>query len=56
MVKDEIIKKNNIEQLDRKVLNELIDMIYIIDKTNIKIEFKNRRNSKRRYKNATKRC
>lgn len=41
MVKDEIIKKNDIEQLDRKVLNELIDMIYIIDKNNIKIEFKN---------------
>ena len=41
MVKDEIIKKINIEQLDRKVLNELIDMIYIIDKNNIKIEFKN---------------
>ena len=40
MVKDEIIKKINIEQLDRKVLNELIDMIYIIDKNNIKIEFK----------------
>ena len=32
MVNDEIIKKINIEQLDRKVLNELIDMIYIIDK------------------------
>ena len=41
MVKDEIIKKINIEQLDRKVINELIDMIYIIDKNNIKIEFKN---------------
>ena len=41
MVKDEIIKKNDIEQLDRKILNELIDMIYIIDKNNIKIEFKN---------------
>lgn len=41
MVNDEIIKKINIEQLDRKVLNELIDMIYIIDKNNIKIEFKN---------------
>ena len=41
MVKDEIIKKINIEKLDRKVLNELIDMIYIIDKNNIKIEFKN---------------
>ena len=40
MVKDEIIKKINIEQLDRKVLNELIDMIYINDKNNIKIEFK----------------
>ena len=40
MVNDEIIKKINIEQLDRKVLNELIDMIYIIDKNNIKIEFK----------------
>ena len=40
MVKDEIIKKINIEQLDRKMLNELIDMIYIIDKNNIKIEFK----------------
>ena len=41
MVKDEIIKKINIEQLDRKVLNELIDMIYVIDKNNVKIEFKN---------------
>ena len=41
MVKDEIIKKINIEQLDRKVLNVLIDMIYIIDKNDIKIEFKN---------------
>ena len=40
MVKDEIIKKINIEQLDRKILNELIDMIYINDKNNIKIEFK----------------
>ena len=40
-IKDEIIKKINIEQLDRKTLNELIDMIYIIDKNNIKIEFKN---------------
>ena len=29
------------EQLDRKILNELVDMIYIIDKNNIKIEFKN---------------
>lgn len=41
MLKDEIIKKFNIEQLDRKKLNELIDMIYITDKNNIKIEFKN---------------
>ena len=41
LVKNEIIKKINIEQLDRKILNELIDMIYIIDKNNIKIEFKN---------------
>ena len=40
MVKDEIIKKINIEKLDRKVLNELIDMIYIIDKNSIKIELK----------------
>ena len=40
MVKDELIKNFDIEQLDRKVLNELIDMIYIIDKNNIKIEFK----------------
>ena len=40
-VKDEIIKKINIEQLDRKVLNELIDMIYVIDKNNVKIEFEN---------------
>ena len=39
MIKDEIIKKINIEKLDRKILNELIDMIYIIDKNNIKIEF-----------------
>ena len=41
MAKDEIIKKNDIEQLDRKTLNELIDMIYIIDKNIIKIELKN---------------
>ena len=41
MVNDEIIKKINIEQLDRKVLNELIDMIYIIDKNNVKVELKN---------------
>ena len=41
MVKDKIIKNVNIEQLDRKTLNELIDMIYIIDKDNIKIELKN---------------
>ena len=41
LVKNEIIKKINIEQLDRKILNELIDMIYIIDRNNIKIEFKN---------------
>ena len=41
MVKDKIIKNVNIELLDRKTLNELIDMIYIIDKNNIKIEFKN---------------
>ena len=41
MVKDEMVKKINIEQLDRKILNELIDLIYIIDKNNIKIEFKN---------------
>lgn len=41
MVKDEIIKKINIDKLDRKTLNKLIDMIYIIDKNNIKIEFKN---------------
>ena len=37
MVKDEIIKKISIEQLDRKILNELIDLIYIIYKNNIKI-------------------
>lgn len=41
MVKDEIIKKISIEQLDRKILNEIIYMIYILDKDNIKIEFKN---------------
>ena len=41
MVKSEIIKRINIEKLDRKILNELIDMIYVIDKNNIKIEFKN---------------
>ena len=40
MVKDEIIKTISIEQLDRKILNELIDTIYIIDKSIIKIEFK----------------
>lgn len=32
MVKDELIKKINIKQLDRKIVNELIDMIYITDK------------------------
>ena len=41
MVKDEIIKNFDIEELNRKILNELIDMIYIIDKSNIKIVFKN---------------
>lgn len=41
MVKDEIIKKINIEQLDRKTLNELIDMIYVMDKNNIEIKYKN---------------
>ena len=41
VVKDEITKKINIERLNRKTLNELVDMIYIIDKNNIKIEFKN---------------
>lgn len=41
MVKDEIIKKISIEKLDRKTLNKLIDMVYITDKNNIKIEFKN---------------
>ena len=40
-VKDEIMKNYDIEQLDRKTLNELIDMIYIIDKNNIKIGLKN---------------
>ena len=40
-VKDEINERFNIEQLDRKILNELIDMIYVIDKNNIRIEFKN---------------
>ena len=40
MAKDEIIKTISIEQLDRKILNELIDMIYITDKNNIKIDFK----------------
>ena len=40
MVKDEIIKTISIEQLDRKILNELIDMIYITDKNNLKIDFK----------------
>lgn len=40
MVKDEITKKLNIEQLDRKILNGIIHMIYIIDNDNIKIEFK----------------
>lgn len=39
-VKDEINKRFNIEQLDRKTLKELIDMIYVIDKNNIKIEYK----------------
>lgn len=36
-VKDEIMKNYDIEQLDRKTLNELIDMIYVIDKNKIKI-------------------
>lgn len=40
-VKDEIMKNYDIEQLDRKTLNELIDMIYVIDKNNIKIGLKN---------------
>ena len=37
----ELCECNIIEQLDRKTLNELIYMIYVIDKNNIKIEFKN---------------
>lgn len=41
IVKDEIIKKIDIEELDRKILNELIEMIYVIDKNKIKIKFKN---------------
>lgn len=40
IVKDEIIKKFDIEKLNRKILNELIDMIYVIDKNNIIIEYK----------------
>lgn len=40
MIRVEIIKNFGIEQLDRKTLNELIDMIYVVDKNNIKIEFK----------------
>ena len=35
------MKNYDIEQLDRKTLNELIDMIYVIDKNNIKIGLKN---------------
>ena len=42
IVKDEIIKKINIEQLDRKTLNGLIDMIYIIDKILQKLNLKSR--------------
>ena len=38
---ENLTKKINIERLNRKTLNELVDMIYIIDKNNIKIEFKN---------------
>ena len=43
MVKDEISKTLaiNIEELNRKLLNELINMIYIYDKNTVKIEFKN---------------
>ena len=40
-VKDELIKKFSIEELDRKILNELVYMIYITDKNNVKIKFKN---------------
>ena len=40
MVKNEIIKKISIENLDRKTLNKLIYIVYITDKNNIKIEFK----------------
>ena len=32
----------NLEKLDRKVLNEYINMIYVIDKYNVKIELKNK--------------
>ena len=35
------MKNYDIEQLDRKTLNELIDMICVIDKNNIKIGLKN---------------
>ena len=40
-VKDEIMENYDIEQLDRKTLIELIDIIYVIDKNNIKIDLKN---------------
>lgn len=41
LVKNEINRKINTEQLDRKILNDLIGMIYVVDKNNIKIELKN---------------
>ena len=32
----------NLEKLDRKILSKYINMIYVIDKESIKIDFKNK--------------
>lgn len=38
--KDRRKQETDIEKLDKKILNELVDMMYIIDKNNIKIDSK----------------
>ncbi len=40
LVREEMNTKFNTEQLDRKILNNLIDMVDVINKNNIKIQFK----------------
>lgn len=37
----EIKNKFNMEQLDRRILSELIENIYVLEKNKIEIKFKN---------------